>query len=270
MRIPIALLVLLHTSFCFAQTSTFSKVYVVEGLVLNTGTFEVIPSAVLHNHSLGITTTTDQNGYFKIVVPFKSLKDDSIINIEVAKEGYKINHSGFYYNLTRVASAANADSFYHSDVVVFYLAENNSSLSSAVSIQAPLKQGLHGAEMIRETYDQIVGSQRRENLFDRLKQGNEMVYFAVDSATGLATRLYDIIVIGKLTHVYIDGIKVKVSDINKRTKRSTIFYDMVKSNSLSKAFGKETVALRTTPPPGVTAERLNSDMKATLEIDLDQ
>jgi hypothetical protein len=51
-------------------------------------------------------------------------------------------------------------------------------------------------------------------------------------------------------------------------KRNGIFYDRLKSDSLSKHLGKETIALRTTLPPGVSEERLNAPIKATLEIDL--
>ncbi|HEY0056912.1 MAG TPA: hypothetical protein VGB63_16295, partial [Pedobacter sp.] len=111
-------------------------------------------------------------------------------------------------------------------------------------------------------------SEMRENKFDQLKEGNDKVYFPLGDASGLVTRLYDLIVIGKLTHVYINGRKAKLTDINKMVKRSTVFYDRSKSDSLSKTYGKETIALRTTPPPGVTEERMNATFKATLQIDL--
>jgi hypothetical protein len=157
---------------------------------------------------------------------------------------------------------------YNCGVTVYYMARDNSVHSSNVGAHSPVKEGVHGAAMVLLTYKELVASELREIKFDQLKEGNDKVYFPLDDATGLATRLYDLIVIGKLTHVYIDGRKVKLTDVNKVVKRNNVFYDRTKSDSLSKAYGKETIALRTTPPSGVPEERLNAPIKATLEIDL--
>lgn len=272
MRIFIVLLILLKTTFSFAQTQVFSKVYIVEGLVIDAETSQVVPSAILYNDSLGIATTTDENGYFKIVVPVGLVKSGTNVQINVVKTGYKLNRTWFGYNpfpADTIANDNDSSVLYNSDVPVFQMAKNSSSLISTSGIHSPVKEGEHGAAMIRQTYNEMIASEQRQKKFDRLKQGNDKVYFPLNGGTGLVTRLYDIIVIGRLTYVYIDGRKVKLIDINKAVKRSAVFYDRLKSDSLSKACGKEIVALRTTPPPGVSKERLNAPIKATLEIDLE-
>ena len=271
MRIILSFILLLTTTFSFAQMRPIDKVFIEEGLVLDRETLKVIPSAILYNDSLGITTTSDENGYFKIVVPYALVKDGKFIPLSIVKSGYKRMGSGLSYHSsdadTGKLSIEGAERYNYS-VTVFYMAKDGSVHSSTVGSYSSAKEGAHGTAMVQLTYKELVASEMRENKFDQLKEGNDKVYFPLGDASGLVTRLYDLIVIGKLTHVYINGRKAKLTDINKMVKRSTVFYDRSKSDSLSKTYGKETIALRTTPPPGVTEERMNATFKATLQIDL--
>jgi hypothetical protein len=97
MRISLLLITLLITSSSFSQMQPIDKVYIVEGVVGDRETLQIIPSAILYNDSLGITTTSDEKGYFKLVVPFELLKKKQTIWIDIVKNGYKRNGSGFSY-----------------------------------------------------------------------------------------------------------------------------------------------------------------------------
>jgi hypothetical protein len=94
MRIILSFILLLTATFSFAQMRQISKVYIEEGVVVDRETLEVIASATLYNDSLGITTTSDENGYFKIVVPYDLVRDGRFIRIDIVKPGYKRTGSG--------------------------------------------------------------------------------------------------------------------------------------------------------------------------------
>lgn len=273
MKRIIALIMMLFVNFSFAQMRPIGKVYIVEGVVVDGETFLAIPSAILYNDSLHITTTSDENGYFKIVIPYDLIKDKGVIPIEIEKTSYKRIRSGFRYNGSQFDSSQlkqDKTELYSYDIKLFFLAPNRSGFVSTGGSIAPVVEGAHGAIMVKKSYGEWITREQRERKFTQLKQGNETVYFQLDSATGLATRLYDIIVIGALKYVYIDGKKVSLTDINKLAKRNNVFYDKLNSNELTKINGREVIALRTTPPPGLSEERLNASIKATLEIEIDK
>lgn len=267
MRIVTMLIPLLITACTYAQMRPIDKVYIVEGMVADRETLKVLPSAILYNDSLGITTTTDENGYFKIVVPYEHFKNRKSILIDIVKTGYKRNGSGFTYNPAK-PDTTHSDTFerviWNYDVKIFWMANNQSNLSSTASAHAPAKEGIHGATVIKLAFDDAVASDLRQKKFDQLKQGNDKVYFPIDGDIGLATSRYDIFVVGKLTHVFINDKKVKIPEINKLVRRTEIRYDNEKSNILTKKYKKETLAFITTPISGTT-----SDVKATLEIKIE-
>ena len=245
-------------------------VYVVEGIVADRQTQKTIRSAILYNDSMSITTTSDENGYFKIVVPYKIFKNHHSIPIDIVKSGYKRNGSGFNYNPSPVeATNINVDEtvIWNYDVKLFWMAKNESELTSTSSANAPIKTGAHGYSAIKMAFENCVTSNLREEKFDRLKEGNSKVYFQLGKETGFATSRYDIIVIGNLTHIYLDGKKVDLSDINKMARRSSFYYDRQTSDLLSKKLGKETLAFTTR---ATSKSALDEGIKATLEIELDQ
>src|SRR6267378_246708 len=98
MKIPASLFIVILPLFAFSQMRPIGTVYVVEGIVADRETFKTIPSAILYNDSLGITTTSDENGYFKIVVSYDLVKNGKSIRLDIVKPGYKRNGSGFNHN----------------------------------------------------------------------------------------------------------------------------------------------------------------------------
>jgi hypothetical protein len=246
------------------------KVYIVEGVVADRETLKAVSSAILYNDSLGITTTSDENGYFKIVVPYELLNNRISIPINIVKTGYKRNGSGLSYNPAK-PDTTNGDDvervIWNYDVKIFWMAKDQSNLSSTISACAPAKEGVHGATVIKLVFDEAVASDIRDKKFDQLKQGNEKVYFPLDGEIGLATSRYDIIVIGKLTHVYINDKKINITDINKMVRRNEIRYDKEKSNILTKKYGKETLAFITIPKPETTLGKSSSINTLIIEIE---
>ena len=258
---------MLIASLSIAQMRPIKKVYIVEGVVADRETLKAIPSAILYNDSLGITTTSDETGYFKIVVPNELIKDRQSIPIDIVKIGYKRDGSGLTYNPTADTFKANTNQrvIWNYDVKIFWLAKNESELSSTAGAYARAKERVYTASIIRRTFDEAVASELREEKFDKLKEGNEKVYFQLGDEIGLATGRNDIIVVGKLTHVYVDGKKVMLTDLNNVVRRSKFFYDRNTSDELSKKFGKETLAFATSP---TSNSPVNNSIKATLVIEI--
>jgi hypothetical protein len=266
MRLLITIFFLLIASVSFTQTQPINKFYIVEGVVADRETLQPISLAILFNDSLGVTTTSDNNGYFKVVVPLELIRKMGSIPIRIIKYGYKLLGSGFSYNPINNDSALN-DNFemivWNYDVKIFWLAKIQSSISSTVSANAPAKEGTHGSDMIKLTFENVVSSDLRDKKFEQLKQGNDKVYFKIGKDFCFATARYDIIAIGKLKSIYIDDKKITLNGINKVVKRNEIAYDKEKSTILSKEYGKETLVFTTRFNPE------QSSFKATLLIELD-
>ena len=79
---------------------------------------------------------------------------------------------------------------------------------------------------------------------EKLKQGNEKVYFIINNQVGLATSSYDMYFDESAPIVFINGKQVKLDDINKLVKRSMVTVDNTTSEALSKKYGKDVIALR--------------------------
>lgn len=271
MRIVTMFVSLLIASYSHSQMRPIDKIYIVEGVVADRETLKALSSAILYNDSLGITTTSDENGYFKIVVPYELIKSRKSIPIEIVKPGYKRNGSGLSNNPAKPDTShgeASETVIWNYDVKIFWMAKDQSVLSSTVSAHAPVKEGVHGPAVIKLAFDEAVASYLRQQKFDQLKHGNDKVYLPLDGEIGLATSRTDIIVIGKLTHVFIDDKKINLEEINKLVRRDEIRYDMEKSNILSKKYGKETLAFVTIPKSETRPNELSS-FKATLVIEIE-
>lgn len=271
MRIVTMFISLLTAAYSYPQMRSIDKIYIVEGVVADRETLKAVSSAILYNDSLGIITTSDENGYFKIVVPYELLSNDKLIPLNIVKTGYKRNGSGLSYNPAKPDTTHGDDLervIWNYDVKIFWMAKDQSNLSSTISAHAPAKDGVHGAAAIKLVFDEAVTSDLRDKKFDQLKEGNEKVYFPLDGVIGLATSRYDIIVIGTLTHVFMNDKKISITDINKLVRRNEIRYDMEKSNILTKKFGKETLAFITIPKSETTPDK-SSSVKKTLVIEIE-
>lgn len=271
MRIFNLFISMLIGSFSFAQMQPIDTVYIVEGIVADRGTLKIIPLAILYNDSLGITTTSDENGYFKIVVPVKLVKGGKHVFIDIVKTGYKRDGSGFSYN--PIPTDTNEIKYdkrmiWNYSVEIFWLAKDESELSSTSGSYARSEKGVYNASVIQQTFKEAIASELREEKLEKLKEGNEKIYFKLGKEIGLATNSYDIIVIGKLTHVYINGRKVMLTEINNIAKRSKFFYDRKNSDALTKKYGKETLTFTTYSKRKETPDQFHS-IKATLVIEID-
>jgi hypothetical protein len=70
MRTYLLLFSLLTATLSFAQKiRPVDKPYIIQGVVADRETLKPIPDALLYNDSMGIMTTSDEKGYFKLVVP---------------------------------------------------------------------------------------------------------------------------------------------------------------------------------------------------------
>lgn len=247
MRIPLLLTALLTASFCGAQMHPLDKVYIVEGMVADRETLKAIPLAILYNDSLGITTTSDENGYFKIVVPHGLMTQRKNINIDILKTGYKRNGSGFSYNPVKedtTLAARDAREVYNYDVKIFLMASQESPLLSTSMAHIPAREGVHGPGVIRLAFEQAVVSEQRSRKVKELKEGNDHVYFLIDRHVWLATSSYDMYFDESTPMVFIDDKQVKLKDINNLVKRSTATVDNAQSTALSQKYGRDVIALR--------------------------
>jgi len=228
----------------------FDKVYIVEGIVADRETLKIIPSAILYNDSLGITTTSDERGYYKLVVPYDLIKERQIIPVDVVKEGYKRNGWGIRLNLSEPVTSnpkPNNDSrefLWNGDVQILLMAKNESQSSSTSMAHIPAKPGSHGYPMIKLTFDEAVAFERRLRKLEELKKGNEKVYFTINGHVCLATSSYDMYFDESTPIVFISDKRVNLAEINKMVKRSEVTVDDVKSQTLSKRYGKDVIAIK--------------------------
>jgi hypothetical protein len=247
MRLVALFIPLLITVYSYSQIRPNNAVYIIEGVVADRETLKGLPSAILYNDSLHITTTSDENGYFKIVLPYELIRqydlfrNQNFLRIDVLKAGYKGIAAGVAYNHDE------PDSVYMDSLNMEIWGNNVKIFWMPPGLYAPAKEEEHGPAGTMKAFDKAVASILRKKKFDRLKQGNDKVYFPLDGETGLATSGYDIVVIGNLTHVFIDDKKVNISDINNLVKRDEIRYDNEKSKILTEKYRKETLAFTITP-----------------------
>jgi|GEM_PF-3169076 len=245
MRIYLLLITLLITSASFSQMRPIDKVYIVEGVVADRETLQIIPSAILYNDSLGITTTSDDKGYFKLVVPFELIKKKQTIWIDIVKNGYKRNGSGFSYYLSKTDTFSHDTSgrlIWNYDVKIFWMAKAESQLSSNSGAYIRIKDGVYSPAAILETYNKAVASALRDRKMEQLKQGNEKVFFLIDGKAAMATASSDIYFDHAAPIVFISNKRVKLSEINNRLIRSKSEIDWHKSDTLSKQFKKDAIA----------------------------
>ena len=246
----ITIFIALLIAFCsYSQMRPIDKVYIVEGMVADRETLNIIPSAILYNDSLGITTTSDERGYYKLVVPYDLIKERRLIRIDVLKAGYKRNGWGIRLNhaeadTNNVNPNNDSKEIWNGDVQILLMASNESQSSSTSMAHIPAKSGSHGYPMIKLTFDQAVASQRWTRKLEELKKGNEKVYFTIDGHVCLATSSYDMYFDDSSPIVFIDDKRVKLAEINKMVKRSEITVNDAKSEFLSKKYGKDVIAIK--------------------------
>ena len=255
----------------FAQKVPIKTVYILEGIVTDRETFKVIPSASLFCDSLGINTMSDQYGYFKIAVPLEQVRDSMVVPFKITRAGYK----PFGWLMSRnfdksdtICIMPKLVELHDQNVRVFYMAKTTSLLSSTVVNTIWPKKGEYGANMAKLAFDELIKGELQELELDSLKKGNEYVYLPLKDGIGLATYRGDIIVTGKLTHVFLNDKKVKVTDLNRLVKRSHFAFAMEKSTALSLKYGRELLAFESQDIP---ARRLDEgfSVKATLYVELD-
>ncbi|WP_462254477.1 hypothetical protein [Ferruginibacter sp.] len=227
------------------QMKVLEKVFVVEGIIADKETFEIIPSAIIFNDTLGITTISDENGYFKIVVPYKLVIEKQYIQIDIVKTGYKRNGWGISsFQLQKEIDTFKQNVSWNYDVQILLMAKNESSESSSSMAHIPSKENTHGYHMIKLALEQAINSEKRNRKLEQLKSGNENVYFHFDKwiifATGSSSAYLETKPI-----VFINGKKSKLSNLNKELKRSKTKLDWKESAELETKYKKYVIAFRT-------------------------
>jgi hypothetical protein len=128
-----------------AQMKPLEKVFIIEGIVADKETLEVVPSVIIFNDTLGITTTSDENGYFKVVVPFKLISErQQLISIDIVKSGYKRNGWGISsLCIPTTIETTERPEVWNYDVQILFMAKNSSTLTSTSMAHAPAEENVH-------------------------------------------------------------------------------------------------------------------------------
>jgi hypothetical protein len=223
MRICFVLFILLTASVSFSQMRPIDKVYIVEGIM----------------------TTSDEKGYFKLVVPVELIAKKQNIYLDIFKTGYKRNGSGFSYNPSKADSIqldASAKMMWNYDIKIFWMAENGSQLSSTSGAYARTKEGVHSSAAVLHTFNDAVTSELKSRKMEQLKQGNEKVFFLINGKAAMATVNCDVYFDNAEPMVFVNNKRVKTAEINNRLKRNKAHVDWSKSDTLSKQYGKDAIA----------------------------
>lgn len=241
----LVLLVGLLPLFLKAQMKPLEKVFIVEGIVADKETLEVIPSAIIFNDTLGITTTSDENGYFKLVVPYNLVRERRHIQIDIVKRGYKRNGWGIgSFSSQYEIDTTERPEIWNFDVQILLMAKSTSTENSTSMAHIPAKENVHGYQMIKQTFEQAVTSEKRYRKLEQQKQGNENVYFLIDGWVMFSTHSSGAY-LEKPPLVFVDGEKTELAQLNKKLKRSQTKIDWKESEVLENKFGKNVVAFRT-------------------------
>jgi hypothetical protein len=243
MRVYLLSITLLLSVVSSGQMRPVGKVCIVEGVVADRETLKGIPSAILYNDSLGIMTTSDQTGYFKLVAPLELLKEKQTIRIDIVKDGYKRNGSGFSYNSFKGDTNSSASGRYqwNQDVKIFWMATNESRLSPNSGAYARALEGVHSATAVLLTFQRAVASELRDRKMESLKSGNEKVFFLINGKAALATATSDVYFDSAEPVVFIDNEKVKLGEINNLLKRGSARVDWTRSDDLAKRLKKDVI-----------------------------
>lgn len=243
MKIHITLLLLLAASNSFSQMQPVDKVYVIEGVVADRESLKSIPSAILYNDSLGIMTTTNEKGYFKVVVPLELILKKQRIPIEISKPGYKLNRSGFPYNPGTDTARMYTEEriIWNWDIKYFLMAKNESTLNSTCGAHIRIDGNPENTALVLEAYNQTAASEVISRKLDQLKEGNEKVFFQVDGTAAFVTDDYNVYSDQENPLVFINNKKIKASKLNTRLKRSQARIDWPKSDAYTKQYKKDVI-----------------------------
>lgn len=244
MKIHITLIILLAASTSFSQIQPVDKVYVVEGVVADRESLKSIPSAILYNDSLGIMTTSDEKGYFKLVVPLELVTKRQMIPLEIVKTGYKRNGSGFNYNppvTDTVRTNTEERIIWNSDLKIFWMAKNESKLSSTGGAYERAKGNQSDAALVQLAFNKAVASELHYRKMNQLKEGNEKVFFRIDGIAAFATAEYDVYCDHAQPIVFINNKRIKLSEINNLLKRSQARIDWPKSDAYAKQYKQDVI-----------------------------
>ena len=181
------------------------------------------------------------------MVPYQLIKEKKHIDIDIIKPGYKRNGwgiSGLDLSDLEKASASTLPEIWNFDVQILLMARNESTYSSASMVTVPVKLNVHGYEFIKLAFDKAVSGTRSFRKLDSLKISNEKVCFFIDNEvyflTDSATNIYE-----KWPIIFINGHREKLSVINKKLKRSHVYFDDKASRELTKKYGKDVLAIIT-------------------------
>jgi hypothetical protein len=248
MKTYLLLFSLLTTSFSLAQTMRpIDKVYILEGVVADKQTLKPTPDAVLYNDSLGLMTTSDGKGYFKLVVPVALIEKRPMIRIDIVKSGYKRDGTAFGYHpaiADTVELAGFAVEIRNADVKIFWMAKTESVVSSGAGTSDRPRQAAYGAAAVQEIFERGVTSERSNRKLKQLKQGNEKVFFLIDGKAVFAYSNNGYVSFDNVPLVFVNNKKVGLAEINKILKRDKVWQDEEAGLAFSKQYGRAAIAFR--------------------------
>lgn len=244
MRTSLVLIALLTVSGSFSQMHPAGKVYIVEGVVADKETLKGIRSAVVYNDSLSIMTTSDERGYFKLVVPVELIRKMKMIPVGIVKKGYKRTGSFIHYNPIDPDSnqvSVSTEEKWNDNIEFFLMANNESPLFSSSGSRMRTQKNVFNSTVVMDAYSKVIVSEMRRRKINQLKEGNEKIFFIIDGKAVIAFDSSGAYFDNASPIIFFNNKRVKIAEINRQLKRSSARVDWSKSDSLSTRYKKDVI-----------------------------
>lgn len=221
----IIILFLLFNSFCVLgqEVTKINCVYAVEGVIIDGDSYQAISNAILKNEKLGITSISDDRGYFSFAFPIKYLDSGKTVGLEILKKGYNTNKCWLSYNPidSLISDTSKNCLTWNYDLKMIRLTKSNTNGNSSISSHIRIDSKEHGFSGISKAFEQYLKSSKRGDKLSILKKNNENVLFNIDGEYIICTDSTSTFFNNKNILVYVNNRKVKLEKINTLLKRST-------------------------------------------------
>ena len=204
------------------KTDSLKCIYAVEGFAIDGLSYETLKYVIIRNEKFGLTTFTDDNGYYCLSIPVKYLDSAKSLEFQIYKESY--SPQKFWIGYNPFDSIPNSISknclIWNYDLKMIRLSKINVNKTFYVTAHARIGSQGHGYSETRETLQYFIRTTKRNDRLEVEKLNNEKVIFKLDSNIIICTKKSTVFLDNKEIRVFVNNKRIPLDQVNKYIKRS--------------------------------------------------
>jgi hypothetical protein len=211
--------------FCAKAQVECAEEYILEGIITKGNKFEPVPFALFTNTRSGISTRSDERGYYSMSFPLSFVKDTSIVQIDIQETGFSPGKFWIGYNPgDTILSSPGNKVIWNYDLKFIMILENGPGVQYEDVSSRRINPKAHGFEGIKQSFEEFKTSKKRMYEIEQLKKNNQLVLFKLRGEYKYALCSSKSTSWLRDSHfiVFVDGKKVKHRDLNKLIKRNEV------------------------------------------------